>query len=373
MQALLAAVRRRLWRDEFIVAGRRAAWASAGLMLLAAAVHVVARPVAAGAVLAALALPWGVALAWAGRRRPAESACALWADRHLGGASAFGTLIEAGRPGTAGRDAAAVRWLVQWAQARVPDAHQRLAQHHEPLRLARPLLSMLVCTALAALVQVLPDPAPAAAPAAAVTASAPAGLGDRPLAAAEAPTALATEITRALRPAASRETPEPPGSGGGAPTAGGGTPDDRPPAATAPPGATPRGDAAAARDMAAAGAPVDAAPPTGATQVAGAGSGREAGDSRDERADVGVSRALRGAIPVQRSEAGARRSSADRQADMARGAAMDDGPSTPGGAAAPAGVAAAASPPPTATEAAWLTATETSYVQAWMKSSARTR
>jgi hypothetical protein len=102
---------------------------------------------------------------------------------------------------------------------------------------------------------------------------------------------------------------------------------------------------------------------------------RQPGDSRDLRADVGVSRVPNAPFPVQRSVSGGRSSSTDQQADLDRAALYDSELDLPGratarGAPAAANTPAAATPPPAA-DAARLTLTESSYVQAWMKASAR--
>ena len=112
---------------------------------------------------------------------------------------------------------------------------------------------------------------------------------------------------------------------------------------------------------------------TGTTQASGTGAGRDAGDSRDDRADVGVSRALRGTIPVQGSESRALRASTERRADMGQAATYDEELPMQGAATKRVGPVVAAATPPLATEATRLTPTETTYVQAWMKASGRQR
>jgi hypothetical protein len=68
-----------------------------------------------------------------------------------------------------------------------------------------------------------------------------------------------------------------------------------------------------------------------------------------------------------------RRASDARQADMNRLGAYDDEQPARGTAATRSDVSPAAATPPAATEATRLTATETSYVQAWMKAGERRR
>ena len=380
LQTLLGAVRRRLWRAQFVAGARLALWGSAGLMLLAAAVHLAGRPLPASAVGSAFAVLWLALLAWAGWRRPGDSACALWADRQLGGASAFATLLEVGNGTQAAADPQAVRWLEQWAAARLPDGLRRLAERPAATRLLRPLLAMLVCTALASLVLTLPEPAPAAATAAATPprAAPPAapGSADPATALADAPATaeLADQVASALRSAPSRDAAAR-REAGTTPAAGPGRTDDGTAAPPAAAGAAPADARSAAADASAATA-IDAAASAASAQAAGAGSGREAGESRDDRAELGVSPAPPGTLAVQRSAARGRRPSAERQADPDRQADYDDEPSARAAAAPPAepaAVAAAAATPPPVTPTARLTATETSYVQAWMKASAQRR
>ena len=365
LQNLLGAVRRRLWGGQFVAAARLALWGSSGLMLLAVAAHLGLYRAPAGLLLVALGALWAALLLRAAWRRPTDAACALWADRHLAGASAYSTLHCP--PGRA--DAQALRSLQAWAVAQVPHSLQRLRARHEPARLARPLLSAGVCAALAALVNALVDfapalPQPAAAASAAVTAA-----RATPLAQTTEAAALVSEIGRALR---STDPPAVPEAGAGArgPAAGSARNDES--AATASDGAPPAG-AQAAGSPTSAGAPLAAAPPSGAAQSGGASAGREAGDSRDERADVGVSRPLQGTMTVQRSGAGARRAPPALQADTERPATYDEEPGTRGAMAGQSDAAVAAATPPVAAESSRLSPTEASYVQAWMKASARRR
>ncbi|HET7159501.1 MAG TPA: hypothetical protein VFI62_10920 [Burkholderiales bacterium] len=106
--------------------------------------------------------------------------------------------------------------------------------------------------------------------------------------------------------------------------------------------------------------------PSSAT-AAGAGSGRVAGDSRDERVDPGVSRALPRSLLLQHRELLTRGVRAEKQADMSQLATFEDD-LTPNPAArnrvAPVAVAAT---PPAATRVMPLTPAEAAYVQAWLK------
>ena len=378
VQTLLGAVRRALWRAQASAAVGLALWGSAGLMLLAAAVHLALLAVPVGAVLWALAGLWASLLAWATGRRPTDAACALWADRHLGGASAFSTWLELGQalPGVA--NAAVLRWLAQWAAARVPYSLRQLAERPPAARLARPLLCVLVCLPLATLVLTLPaphsPPQAAAAPAA--------GTADGVLPAADAPQAaqLVSEIASALRAAQPDAAPSPApaparGQAGQTQSAGQGKADDGKAPLAANASAAPPAMQASAPALSAA-PPADGAAETGTAPSPGTGAGREAGDSPDSRAAVGISKPLRGALAVQRSQLKDRRLAPEEQADMDRLGRYDDdlAPQARLALRSDAGLAAppAATPPPVS-QAHRLSPTESGYVQAWLKASALNR
>jgi len=366
VQTLLGAVRRRLWRWQFVAALRQASWSAAGLMLLAVAVHLAARPVAVGAVLWALAVLWAAMLARAGWGRPSDSACATWADRHLDGASAYSTLLDTGKASPTMANAQAVRWLESWAGAKAQGSLRLLAERQAPTRLLRPLLAMGVCAALAGLVLTLPELARVSPP----PGAAPTHAADRPLPVAAAPASaeLAREIAGALRSSPPRDAAR--GREGGAAAVARGQADEgqAPPATAAV--ATPAG--AQAPPGAAAPGTAHAAGPAAATAT-GSGAGREAGQGRDNNTGAGVSRRAQATIAVPRSAARALRPSGARQADMEQVAVYDDTLSMPGAAQVPAGPAPAAAAPPAATGSVLLSTTETSYVQAWLKASPRKR
>jgi hypothetical protein len=373
---LLGAVRRHLWRGQFVAALRHALWGSAGLMLLAVAVHLAARRVPIGAVSIAIAALWLSMLARAGARRPTLAACALWADRHLGGASAFTTLLETGVGTMAAQNPQAVRWLQSWATARVPDGLRRLAQWHEAARLSRPVLSMIVCAALMALVLSLPDLAPAQRQPTA--AAVPSGPSDRATAqvtptAAQGVDKLAAALRSAPLPPAP-ETNQARRETGQTQAAAPGKADG---AIAATQTAAIAADAPATRTNPSSGTAADtstaAAAPRVAGDSAGSGSGNEAGDSRDTRGDTAISAAPQGTIGMPGSRPTARPVSALRQADMSRLGTYDPEPSMPGAVALRALATVAAATPPAASDSTRLTPAETSYVQTWMKAQANRR
>jgi len=368
VQSLQSAVRRRLRQGQFVAVARKALWGSAGLMLVAAVVHMAARRVHVDWVLAAVAALWALAMAWAGLRRPSDSVCALWADRHLGGASAFSTLLEVRESKTA-PNAQAMRWLERWTEAKVPHSLRLLGGQHESTRLSKPLLAMLVCTALTTIVLTLPGTAPSAPR----EMTSPSATGaDRLLPDAERPAsadlvgALASALHSTERRASDgRDDNLAPAAGPGRSVAG--SESRAAQTGTAPPGQLATSGAPAS------GATGEAAPNGGATSNTSAGSGRDAGDSRDERADAGLSRVPQSTMQAQRRESSARRPAPERQADPDQLATFDEeSPMHRATTAREVPDPPAASPPP-ATDAAPLTPTKAAYVSAWMKASRQRR
>lgn len=372
---LIGAVRRRLWREAIADAVRRGGWATAAAFVLGAAVRV-AVPRWADATLLGALLLIGVAMpVQALRRRPDAAAAALWADRHLGGASAFTTWRDLERSGQS--DTPAARRLASWATDRVAEALSRLRNERLPMRLARPWAAAVVCAALAVFVRALPQPSGAELPAAGASATgSPAGA---PLAAGRDPAWAGVErasersrdIAAALRESSQAEAREAPGTHGDPGVSADrdartGTGDrsgtDRPADPATGRLAGPRAAAGSRDDPAAL---VDAQPPAGAAGLAGAGSGREAGDSRDDRAQFGRSRAAAALTAVQRSPLPNGAPEGARQADATQSGTWNErlGVSgAPGLPAAPAAATAAQAERGTA-----LTASETSYLRSWLK------
>jgi hypothetical protein len=368
MQSLQIAVRRRLLRRQFVAAARLALWGSAGLLLLAMVVHLAARPVRVDTVLVAIVTLWTSMMAWAGLRRPSDSACALWADRHLGGASAFSTLLEMREGKQVVPNTQALRWLEYWAAARVPHSLRLLGERQESARLSRPLLSVLVCTALASIVLTLPGTAPSARQE--LAAPSPSGVADRPAPDAEPPVSTVSALASALRSAESRRASER-RDDSRASAARSGKSDVGTGSRVAQPGPAPPGERTTLGGVLP-GTAVDTAPTAGAKQTSGAASGRDAGDSRDDRADAGVSRVPQSTIQAQRRESSERRPSLQRQADVDQLATFDDDLPMHATTERQDPVPAAATPPP-ATDATALTPTRAAYVQAWMKASRQRR
>ena len=153
-------MRRHLWRQRAGDAVRVALWSTAALLLAAVALHLATRRVPAQPVWGLAALLWLLMLGRAALRMPSPAECALWADRHLQGQSAFSTWLEARN---AARSDAAGRRLTAWASAQAVQSRRLLAQRQVSMHLVRPLLVMLVSAALAVLVQSLWHAEPARA------------------------------------------------------------------------------------------------------------------------------------------------------------------------------------------------------------------
>jgi len=372
VRTLLDAVRGHLWHEHGRRAVRRAGWLSAATMLLAGAVHLVALPIPVDIVLWVLGVEWTVLLASIAWHRPTDAECALWSDRHLGGASAFTTWLEPTPNLQTLANAQALRWLERWATAKVPAALGGLREQRPSTGVARALLAMTVCSALALFVLSLVDTVPTSNQRTGVALNVDPRDKSTPSIEAPVATQLAGEIANALR---STESPGEPRRtrAGAAPTAGATRADEGRGSAATPSPATPlRAEASIAQRDSRSPATVDAGNSAGPGRSAAATSGREAGAGADTRADVGVSRPATGTIAQPRSASTLGLAGAERQADMEQAAGFDESASTPGDARS-AGIVAAAATPPRAVAGARLTPMETSYVDAWMKATGRSR
>ncbi|MEO8309838.1 MAG: hypothetical protein ABI520_01595 [Caldimonas sp.] len=372
VRTLLDAVRHHLWREQGRVAVRRAAWLSAATMLLAGALHLAALSLPVGGVLWVVGIEWavsGVMVAW---RRPADGDCALWIDRHLGGASAFTTLLEPASNTPTPAHVQAVRWLERWAAAKVPGVLRSLGEQRTSVPVARSLLAMAVCGMLALFVLTLADTAATALRPA--RPSAGAASNDTATAAARTPVAaqLAGEIANALRSTGSpgeREGQR----GGDAPTGGPMRADDGSRSTDAASRVAPLSADAAPGPDTRSSATLDAGASAGPGRSADAASGRDAGDSPDSRADAGASRAAPGTIAAIRSGSTLRFAGGERQADMEQAGGFDETLSLREGAKPGAMVRGAAATPPPAVAEVRMGLAETSYLQAWMKATGRSR
>jgi hypothetical protein len=376
VHSLLAAVRRRLWRERFVHASRTALWAWAAILAAGAALHLAVGQPRFGIALAIAAGAWLVALAGAALRRPTESESALFADRFLGGESAYSTCLEA-RAGGAAADTPALHRLAQWTATAVPASRRALDALQPPLRLARPLAAAGICTAVAALVTALPvaerhasGESAREAGAAATPVETP-SLGDDALAR-ELAAELATPVGPSVGPGDPGRGSMGPADRADAPTSAAMAPELR----TAEPGTPRDGARRATGEEAAVAAAADASPAgtpgadlaaddrSGSDATRAAGTGREAGTSRDELAATNGSRALQGALAVQRRDVTRPGDEAARQADMTQAGTYDGEAATVNGDPVAAAAAAAARPPAAQREAT-LTPAETVYVTAW--------
>jgi len=377
MRSLLAAVRRRLWRDRFIHATRNALWAWAALLAAAAALHLALGQPGLATALAVAVVAWLVALAWAALRRPTRAESALFADRCLGGQSAYSTWLEAGMADTGGPHSPALRRLTQWTTAAVPTSRAALAALRTPSRLARPLAAAGICTAVAALVTALPG----AGRSPTADAEREARNGARPAEALSIDDdALARELEAELATSADSSV------GPHDPARGSMHSDDVTDAA---PLAAEAGESSAAAPLSARDevlqsaaevsgiAARDGRSPAGTPQVEPAddgvgrasaarapGSGREAGTTRDDLAATDGSPVLAGALTVQRRDTIRPGDEAARQADMAQ-AGIYAGEATMAGGGLLAAPTAAAARPPAARREAVLSPAEAAYVAAW--------
>jgi hypothetical protein len=381
VSSLLDAVRRRLWRDRFIEAMRFALWAWAAILAAAATLHLAVGQPGFATALAIGAGACLVALAWAALRRPTRAGSALFADRVLGGESAYSTWLETGGADGGVQHSAARQRLAQWTAAAVPSSRAALAAFRTPTRLTRPLAAAGICTVVAALVTALPvaergmrgdsaredrdGPRPAEA----------LSVDDDALA-----RELAAELATSARPSVGSSVgPEDPGRGSMRREDGteGATPVAEvadPSAARSPapregerPATSGETAVAALTDESSVGVTDADFPADGserASAARAAGNGREAGTSRDELAATEGSPVLPGALTVQRRDMTGPGDEAARQADMAQAGIYDGDTAAANGARIALPTVAAARPPAAQREAA-LSPVEAAYVAAW--------
>ena len=377
MRSLLAAVRRRLWRDRFIHATRNALWIWAALLTAAAALHLALGQPGLARALAVAVVAWLVALAWAALRQPTPAESALFADRFLGGESAYSTWLESGVADAGVLHPPALQRLAQWTAAAAPTSRAALAALHTPSRLARPLAAAGICTAVAALVTALPDSGRSPSAEAAREARERA----RPAEVLSIDDdALARELEAELAMSADSSVgPRDPAHGsmrreGGTDAAASASQPGESNAAAA---LSTRNEMSrspgdetgvAARDGGSSAGPQQAEPAddgVGSASAARAqGSGREAGTTRDDLAGTEGSPVLSGALTVQRRDMIRPGDEAARQADMAQAGIYSGEAAIASGGPVSAPTAAAARPPAARRETA-LSPAEAAYVAAW--------
>ena len=366
VDSLLAAVRRRLWHRQLVEFARRATWASVALMLLAIAlIYFAELAQRVEVVLIALGVIWAAALGWVLLRRPSTGACALWVDRHLGGTSAYSTLLEIRYRGVPEQSVDAAHSLARWLAASAPDARRRLNAQGNPAYLVRPVLLMIMSAVLLTAVLTLPGvaPAPSFDPAAR-----PESAGSN-MAVPQAPQldsgGLANELEAALKKGRSRSAAV------GAASAGSAYPGDsreNEPMNAGADGAQAQNAAGSSENVTQGSARSSIPEARAGTGFAalGTSSGHDAGEARDDGGDS-FSRRPSGAISVKQRDVAARTAATARQADMTQPAAFeDDGPVRAATGNVPPLIGLPASPP-AAENTMPLTPTQAAYVQAWLK------
>jgi hypothetical protein len=341
-ESLLRAVRRRLRLHRAADALRFAAWTTVALALIAILLHLFVRPVGLSAAAFAIALCWLGALAQAAATRIDAKDCAAWADRHLGGSTAYATYLEfldAPSPG----ETPALRRLNDWVEQVAPRSLEQL--HAMPRRagLSKPAAVAAVAVALTVVLLQLPAHPHVAIPP--QSRNGPAidrpELPIRPAAEGDSRAAAAPAISRAER-SDRNAAPGTAGSDGITALA-----TDRPSSAEV-----------SDRAVGAQKAVVAHEPASG---------GRNAGESPDSAPDTGLSDAWQGEMAA----------SLQALADPAQGRTRTDstlaaefrdrsGASPP---ASPASIAVAAASPPEARFTAKLTPAEQAYVRAYFAGS----
>jgi len=350
LQRLIDAVRRRLRKQRLARALHVAAWATVAALIASSLVHWFLWPVSLTDVCAVAALPWVMAIGWAISRRSTADECAAWADRHLGGASAYATMLEMAEDRHAGRAEPALERLEQWVNEALPHSLAMLAARPLRTRLAKPLAAALVCTALTtALIQIPARHTPAAA--------------------AQSPRGAATPQASAAAVATTARDDR--------------LPDVAPEATIAGQPVTPRGAAQAREALSnpgvtqqranaartAGAAPLAAAPGAVATSSRAGSGGREAGDSSDTSADTGLSESWQGALAEKLLSSTAAVNGEPARADPTRAADYGPAPGPPDASSATALALPAPAVAPEAHATARLGPAEQEYVRAYFAGS----
>jgi hypothetical protein len=366
VDVLLGQVRWRLWRAQFVAAIRQASWATIAIMALATVVHWTWRSVRLDAVVAAIAAAWILALARAAWQRPSDVACAWWADRTLGGESAYSTLLDMRDPGRSAGAGAALRRLEAWTAARLPVSLAMLAQRRPDAGARNALLPALAACVVGALaLTASPPPSPdgqARTPAGGVAQTA-ATDPSAPL-----PDVIA-DVARAQRPAAPDARSRPGGDGRTSVAPPRGATDG----AQASRGvASDQGREVSSRAWASGESIAPAASASAARASAGGGAGREAGETPDERADRGVTPAAQPEPKMRTRESLLPRPSNARADPGEAGFFADDAAGAPAS-PMPALRAPAAVAPVSDGDDPALGPGRAAYVQSWMKATAPAR
>jgi hypothetical protein len=347
LQQVLDAVRRHLQRARLATAARHAAWGSALLASGGMLIHLTVRPLTFDDLFVAALVPWVLALlqSLVTRARPAE--CADWADRQLGGRSAFATALEhAGDERSVGQPAQV--HLEEWIAHIAPHSLALLAARPLEARWREPMITALVCTTLAA--GLLQLPTHPFAGAAIASSTLPERTADSAVASTDTAAIAATRAPSIVEPV-----------------------DRRPPtrdedASQAVPVAAAAGNLSQHKDAATS---TNAAGDTGGTATTSTASGREAGNSRDLGADGELTSAWSGALAKRVREVAASRGAGNTFADATRPVDYSAADAATEGAPAVTAIAAAARTPP-ASDGLRVGPVERAYLRAyWAENGAR--
>jgi hypothetical protein len=346
LQQVLDAVGRHLRRASLAAAARRAAWGSALVMSGGMLIHLTVRPLSFGGLLLAALVPWGLALLQSLVTRAHPADCADWADRQLGGRSAFATALEHASEVRSVSQPAQVH-LDEWIAHTAPHSLALLAARPLEVRWREPMITALVCTALAAGLLQLPTRPFASATTASSTL--PERVDDATIASTD-PAAIAAALAPAMvaPPDRSQLTRDEAASQG-------------PPAPAAASDISQESDAATSA-IAASGA-VGTATTTGG--------GREAGSSRDTGTDGELSSAWSGALAKRVREVATGRGPGNTAVDATRPVDYTAADAATGASHDVTVITAAATPPP-ASDGLRVGPVERAYLRAyWADNGAR--
>jgi hypothetical protein len=346
--SLLDAVRRRLLLQRLATALRSAAWTSATILIAMALVHTFVTRFDVTTVLAAAALPWLVAAGWTASHRITPAECAAWADRHLGGASAYATLLETVGDQAPQPASPAIERLLQWVEAAVPRSQAILQALPLQMRLARPVMAMFVSAALTATLLQMPARHAAA-------------IWNRPAGAPPSQTERDARIAMAPSDPPAEEAADPTVAAQGS----------RGQAREAPPAAE-LAAANAGEDSGEKWLALTTAPATGASGSRAASGGREAGDSPDTLEDTGFSASWQGELARKMLSSTTTADNAPARADPSRTADYAAALRLPDAASAVSRNSLAPAVPPEARPRVRLGPAEQAYVRAYFSGSGAT-
>jgi hypothetical protein len=343
--SLFEAVRRRLLLQRLATALRSAAWTAAAIMISMALVHMFVARFDVTAILAAAALPWLVAAGWTASHRITPAECAAWADRHLGGTSAYATLLETAGDQPSQPASPAVERLLQWVEAAVPRSEAMLQTLPLHMRLAKPVMAMFVSAALTAILMQIP--ARHAAAKWGRPAGTPVSQTERDARITTAPSDLpaeeATDPTVAVQGSRGQTSEAPP---------------------TAELAAANAGEVSDDKEFA-----LTTAPATGASGSRAASGGREAGDSPDTLEDTGLSASWQGDLARKVRSSTATSENLPARADPSRAAGYATALRPPGDSSAVPRNSPAPAVPPEARPRVRLGPAEQAYVRAYFSGS----